>query len=372
MSSSKSGIPGLSGWLDERYGISRVKEFMRHKTVPMHRGSVWYYFGGLTLFLFMVQVLSGILLLLYYRVGVESSYESVRFITTKVPFGWLIRSIHSWGGNLMILTALIHMFSVFFERAYAKPRELTWITGIVLLGLGMFFGFSGYLLPWNQLAFFATKVGTDIAGVLPGVGEFMLRLLRGSEDVTGATLARFFGLHAAILPAVFTVILFIHLMFVQVQGMSEPTPPTPPVNGGGRKRKPMPFFPNFLLRDLLLWLLMLNLLALLAVFFPWELGEKADPFAPAPAGIRPEWYYLAMFQILKFIPAKVGPIDGELIGVIGIGLGLALWALFPFWDRTPPGPPVNGGRRRRAWVTVLGIITVIGFTVFTILGWVMS
>ena len=346
-------------WLDERYGLSKVTEFMRHKTVPMHRGSVWYYFGGITLFLFIVQVLSGILLLLYYRVGVESSYESVRFITTKVPFGWLIRSIHSWGANLMILTALIHMFSVFFERAYAKPRELTWVTGVMLLGLGMFFGFSGYLLPWNQLAFFATKVGTDIVGVIPGIGDFMLRLLRGSEDVTGATLSRFFGLHAAILPAAFTVMLMIHLMFVQVQGMSEP-------HHAQKKSKPMPFFPNFLLRDLLLWLLMLNLLALLAVFFPWELGTKADPFAPAPAGIRPEWYFLATFQVLKFIPAKVLAIDGELLGVFGIGIAAVLWALFPFVDRA-----ASAGRHR-LWVPVLGILIVIGFAALTILGWVLA
>jgi cytochrome b6 len=349
----------LMAWLDERYGISKVREFMRHKTVPMHRGSIWYYFGGITLFFFIVQVLSGILLLLYYRVGADNSYESVKFITTKVPFGWLIRSIHSWGANLMILTALIHMFSVFFERAYSRPRELTWITGMMLLGLGMFFGFSGYLLPWNQLAFFATKVGTDIVGVIPGIGQFMLRLLRGSEDVTGATLSRFFGMHAAILPAVFTVILSIHLMFVQVQGMSEP-------HGQRKKAKPMPFFPNFMLRDLLLWLLVLNLLALLAVFFPWELGNKADPFASAPAGIRPEWYFLAMFQALKFIPAKVGAIDGELLGVLGIGLALAAWALFPFWDRA-----ASRGIRK-GWVTALGILIVVGFVVLTILGWVLA
>ena len=360
-SSPVTGVPrrGPEKWLDERYGISKVREFMRHKSVPTHRGSVWYYFGGLALFLFIVQVLSGILLLLYYRVGAESSYESVRFITTKVHFGWLIRSIHSWGANLMVMAAIIHMFSVFFERAYRKPRELTWVTGMVLLGLAMFFGFSGYLLPWNKLAYFATKVGTEIVGVIPGIGHFMLRTLRGSDDVTGATLSRFFGLHAAILPAVFSVVLAIHLMFVQVQGMSEPMNHKP-------KRKPMPFFPNFMLRDMLLWMLVLNLLALLAVFFPWELGEKADPFAPAPAGIRPEWYFLAMFQALKFIPAKVLSIDGELIGVFGMGLGLAFWALFPFWDRA-----ASSGKRK-SWVTILGVAIVIGFVVFTILGWVLA
>jgi cytochrome b6 len=195
--------------------------------------------------------------------------------------------------------------------------------------------------------------------VVPGVGHFLLRLLRGSDDVTGATLARFFGMHAAILPAVFTVILSIHLLFVQAQGMSEPL-------GHKPKRRPMPFFPNFMLRDVLLWLLLLNVLALLAVFFPWELGQKADPFASAPAGIRPEWYFLAMFQVLKFIPAKVSTIDGELLGVIGIGLGLAIWALFPIWDRAA------GRGVRRGWVTMVGTLAVIAFVMLTILGWVLA
>jgi len=351
---------GLMRWLGKRYDLDKLFEFTQHKTVPVHRGSVWYYFGGVSLFLFIVQVFSGILLLLYYRVGAESSYESVHFIVTKVPFGWLIRSIHSWGANLMILAAIIHMFSVFFERAYVKPRELTWITGFVLLALAMAFGFSGYLLPWNMLAFFATKVGTDIVGVLPGIGHFMLRLLRGSDDVTGATLARFFGMHVAIFPAIFTVILTIHLLFVQVLGMSEPHLPS------SAKKPPMPFFPNFVLRDVLLWLLVLNLLALLAVFFPWELGAKADPFAPAPAGIKPEWYFLGTYQLLKFLPAKLAGIDGELLGVMGIGLGVMLWALFPVWDRWDPARP------RKFWTKLVGIAALIIFAVLTILGWVLS
>ena len=187
----------------------------------------------------------------------------------------------------------------------------------------------------------------------------MLRLLRVSDDVTGATLARFFGLHAALLPAGFTLFLVIHLLFVQVQGMSEP-------HDVRKRMKPMPFFPNFLLRDLLLWLLVLNLLALLTVFFPWELGAKADPFAPAPEGIKPEWYFLAFFQLLKLIPAKVGPLDSELLGILGIGLGVVLWALFPFWDRA------TARGERRPWVTIVGIMAVIGFAGLTILGWVLS
>ena len=145
-------------WLDERFGAGAVEAFLRHKTVPVHRHMVWYFFGGMTLFLFVVQVLTGILLLLYYRPTPNDAFESVQYIVTQVRFGWLIRSVHSWSANLMIFTAFVHMFSVYFLKAYRKPRELTWITGMFLFFVLLGFGFSGYLLPWNTLAFFATKV----------------------------------------------------------------------------------------------------------------------------------------------------------------------------------------------------------------------
>src|SRR5205823_313174 len=150
------------------------------------------------------------LLLLYYRPSSAEAYESVQFIVTQVDFGWLVRNIHSWSANLLILAAFGHMFSVFFLKAYRKPRELTWLSGVVLLFLMLGFGFSGYLLPWNELSFFATKVGTGIAGAVPIVGHFTLRLLRGGDDVTGATLSRFYGLHVAVLPAVTTLLVALH------------------------------------------------------------------------------------------------------------------------------------------------------------------
>src|SRR6201993_625768 len=130
-----------------------IKAWLREKTVPIHRHTIWYYFGGMTLFLFSVQVVTGILLLLYYRPTAESAFESVRFIMAEVRFGWLIRSIHSWSANLMIFTLFIHMASVYLVRAYRPPRQMTWITGVLLLMLVLAFGFSGYLLPWNKLAF---------------------------------------------------------------------------------------------------------------------------------------------------------------------------------------------------------------------------
>src|SRR5205807_8006619 len=143
-------------WVDERLNLADIRHFIQEKGVPIHTQKIWYYLGGMTLFLFMIQVASGILLLLYYRPGSAEAYESVQFIVTQVDFGWLVRNIHSWSANLLILAAFGHMFSVFFLKAYRKPRELTWVSGVVLLFLMLGFGFSGYLLPWNWLSFFAT------------------------------------------------------------------------------------------------------------------------------------------------------------------------------------------------------------------------
>jgi quinol-cytochrome oxidoreductase complex cytochrome b subunit len=349
-------------WVDERVDLKQLADFMGKKYVPVHRGLVWYYFGGVTLFLFLIQVTTGILLLLYYKASDQLAFESIQFIMSKVQFGWLIRSIHSWAANLFILAAVIHMFSVLFERAYRKPRELTWLTGMLMLFLGLGFGFSGYLLPWNELAFFATKVGTEIAGVIPIVGKPVMEFLRGGPDVTGATLSRFFGFHVAVFPGLFTLFLGIHLLLVQRQGMSIP-PHLEPERDEPEKR--MPFFPNFILRDLLLWLVVLNVLAILAVFFPWELGKKADPFVAAPAGIHPEWYFLFMFQTLKYIPSKVLYVDGEVLGIILFGLAFLLWTLIPFWDKTT----ARGATNRK--ITYVGLFALLYIIVFTILGWLL-
>ena len=237
----------IYSWLDARLPASDVREAASHKQVPLHRWSALYYLGGMTLFFFIVQVATGILLMLYYRPSADEAYESVQFITTTVPFGWLIRSIHSWSANLMVFFAFLHLASVYFLKAYRRPRELTWVTGVLLLFLTMGFGFSGYLLPWNELAFFATKVGTDIAGAVPVMGDSIVRFLRGGDNVTGGTLSRFYGWHVAILPAITVLLLGLHLALVQLHGMSVPPkledlslpsadeeatpPPTPPPLG---------------------------------------------------------------------------------------------------------------------------------------------
>jgi cytochrome b6 len=328
----KFALRPILNWLDDRFGAGTIEEVLRSKTVPVHRHSVWYFFGGMTLFLFVVQVVTGILLLLYYRPTPNDAFESVEYIVTQVRFGWMVRSIHSWSANLMVFTAFVHMFSVYFMKAYRKPRELTWVTGILLLFLVMGFGFSGYLLPWNEVSFFATQVGTEIAGSVPLVGKWMLKFLRGGEEVTGATLTRFFGFHVAVLPALTTGMLALHLLLVQHLGMSVPPSVERAIAEGRAEARSMRFFPHFLLRDIIGWYVALGVLGALAAIFPWGLGVKADPFAPAPAGIRPEWYFLFMFQSLKMLPAKIWFVDGELVGIAASGLAAVAWIAIPFLD----------------------------------------
>lgn len=325
--------------IDERFHLSGLVEFLGHKEVPASHSIVWYYLGGLSLFLFVVQIGTGILLLMNYQVGENTSYESMKILVGRVPFGWLIRSIHCWSAHLMSLAVIAHLFSVLFVKAYRKPRELTWYTGFAMLGLVLGFGFSGYLLPWNELSYFATAVGTDSLKAIPLVGPWLLRVLRGGDEVSVQTLYRFYALHVCILPLAIAGLIGAHLLFIQRQGMAEPmeTGHEPPV-----KKRGMPFFPNFALRDLLLWVIVLNVLALLAVILPfgpgipgmeWELGEKANPLKPAYPGIKPEWYFLWVYQMLKEFPAHIAGMEGPQACILLASILGGIAFFIPLLDR---------------------------------------
>jgi cytochrome b6 len=322
----------------------------------------------MALFLFGVQVATGILLSLYYKPTPDQAFESVRAIMTEIDFGWLIRSVHVWSANLLIGVLFLHLLTTYMMRAYRRPREITWITGVALLGLFLAFGFSGYLLPWNQLAFFATRVGTKIVGVMPVIGEDLLLIARSGENVTGDTLARFYALHVVILPLGVFALLGLHLFLVQKHGMSVPEIAARRYSAP-EKTPTMPFVPHFLLRDMVGWYLALGILAALAALFPWELGLKADPFGATPEGIKPEWYFLFMFQALKQLPAyffggqtPAGPLDieGELVGILFFGFSGLVVLLVPLLDR--------GGRSRRT-LSALAALAVAFFIVMTAWGW---
>jgi len=341
----KKLLQSVYSYLDSRFMLSGLMQFAKKKKVPEHKHSFWYYFGGICLFLFILQVLTGILLLLYYTPSVDSAHESIQYIMSQVKFGWLIRSVHSWSANILIGAIFIHMFSAFFLKAYRPPRELTWITGFFLLLIFLAFGFSGYLLPWNELSFFATQVGTDIAGTIPLIGKHIKTFILGGPEVSGATISRFFWLHIGILPLLTVIILGIHVLLVQILGMSKP------IGIPESEVKEVPFFPNFILKDSLGWMIILALIGVLCVFFPWEIGQKADPFAATPIGIKPEWYFTFMFTTLKIIPSHIFAIEGEVLAIFGFMIGGILLMLVPFLDR-------NAAKERRS-------------PVFTFIGWIV-
>jgi cytochrome b6 len=343
----------IEGYIEPRFQVSAIRDFARKKKVPEHRHSFWYFFGGICLFLFLLQVVTGILLLLYYTPSVDAAHESVQFIMSQVKFGWLVRSVHSWTANILVGFLFIHMFSAFFLKAYRPPRELTWITGFLLLVLFLAFGFSGYLLPWNELSFFATRVGTDIAGVIPWVGKALKTFILGGPEVSGATLTRFFWLHVAVLPAFALLIMGVHILLVQTLGMSKPI--------GTGETKEISFFPEFILKDSLGWLLILAAIGVVCVFLPWEAGPKADPFASTPLGIKPEWYFTFMFTTLKLVPAHIFSIEGEVLAVMGFLLGGFFLMFVPFLDR-------RAAREKRSPVfTAIGLAVLVYIVLMTAL-----
>ncbi len=211
----------LYGELDERLGIREAIRKNLKKPVPSHV-NLTFCFGGASFFLFLVLMATGVLLLMYYQPTTHAAFESVVMITNIVPYGWLVRGLHYWAANLMVLMVMLHMARVFFYGAYKPPRDLNWVVGVILLLLTLAFGFSGYLLPWNQVSFWATTVVTDAIGALPLIGKILEFFIRGGPEVSQLTLTRFFALHVVILPAVAFIFLFLHFGMLRKQGISGP------------------------------------------------------------------------------------------------------------------------------------------------------
>jgi quinol-cytochrome oxidoreductase complex cytochrome b subunit len=209
----------LGNWIDERMGWRSVWDAIFLRKIPKVN---WFYtLGSASLFVALNQAITGILLTIYYVPSPDHAYDSVQFITTEIPAGWLIRGLHHWGASAMVVLVVLHMLRVIFYGAYKFPREITWMTGVILLILVIGFGFTGYLLPWDQKAYWATTVGTRIAGTPPLIGDTILRIVRGGADLSAITLARFFGVHVWVLPAALILVLGFHLYLVIRNGISE-------------------------------------------------------------------------------------------------------------------------------------------------------
>lgn len=342
-------------WINERLRLNSLADYLRRKSVPNHKHTFWYLFGGLTLFFFVVQILTGVLLMLYYKPTPEAAYESVKYLLEEVPFGLLIRSVHVWSSHFMIVSIMIHMFSTYFMRAYRKPREVMWLSGFILLMFTLGFGFTGYLLPWDTTAFFATQIGTEIPRSFPLVGDIMVVLLRGGTEVNGETLTRLFALHVVILPLLALLIVGGHLLLNQIHGTSKPIEVA---NEG----PPIPFFPTFVRRDWMAWLIAAVILFGVAMVFPWGLGPKANPLSSAPVGIRPEWYFWFLFQTLKVVPSQVLSLSGEFVVNVLVLVGGSIWWMIPLLNRKA------GEDKKTPLYQFLGIMLLVYLVLMTLWG----
>jgi len=346
----------LKNWFNERYDFEGLRSFSRHKLVPVHKYGILYYTGGLTLFLFALQFITGMVLAFYYVPFYEQAHKSIIEIVTKLNMGWFFRSVHHWGAQLAIGVLFVHVFGTLLVKAYRKPREIIWITGFILLAISIFFGLSGYFLLWDERAFAAVRVATGGAGNLPVIGGFIKSFLRGGIDVTGETLVRFYAFHVCVLP-LFTIFLIgLHVLLVQYHGMSVPVSVEKDI------KKHEPFFPNVLYKDFIIWLIALVVVVTISVLFPPEIGKKADPLAAPPENIKPEWYFLFLFQTLKLFPGDIMGLNGEMIAIILISIAILFFLLIPFFDR-------KSARGEKSPVfTWIGIFYTAYFVIMTVIG----
>lgn len=319
----------LYRWLDERLNLGPVRIALLDEPIP--GGASWIYiFGSITLFFFVLQMVTGMFLALYYSPSTEHAHVSIQYIMDEVAFGSFIRGLHHWGASGMMISIGLHMLQVFLYGAYKRPRELMWVVGVVLFILTLAFGFSGYLLPWDQRAYWATQVGINMVGTLPLIGDVLVRIIRGGQSLGAMTLSRFYALHTLFLPWMLMGLVVVHLFILRRVG------PAGPWDEEQAARVREPFWPKQVAMDAVAIGVSFVLIATLALSVPAPLSDPADPsdtsFTPVP-----EWYFLFYYQLLKYLD---GPL--EIVGtiILPILFFLGLFAL-PWLDRRRDRRPAS-------------------------------
>lgn len=321
-----------------------MSEVLLKEPIPKHMKNWYYALGATPLILFVIQIITGILLTFYYIPSTDAAYESVQYITNEVRLGFWIRGVHHWSANLMIIFLFVHMVRVFFTRGYRKPREINWIIGLLMLFVTLGLGFTGYSLVYNQLSYWAATVGTNMIKEIPLIGAPILHLLRGGADVNPNTLTRFFNLHIGFMPTVLLALIFVHIVMVRLHGVSklegQPDEPT------------YTFYPEHFYHTLIIGLMLLIFVSALSVVIPPAVGEPANPNV-TPNHIKPEWYFFAIYAILKFVPLQFGIYLFTVLVVIAF-----LWPFLDEWLREK-----YSVSNFHYWV---GSVTIIGFLFFTV------
>jgi len=309
----------ILNWVSERipFNWDNLKHFTS-EPIPRHMHKWWFCLGGTPLYLFMIQLVSGIALTFYFVPDPSKAYESVRYITEEVPFGWWVRGIHRWSGELMVVSVILHMMRVFFTAAYRRPREINWLIGMALLITVFTFGFSGYSLIYNQVSYWATVVGTNMAAAVPFVGQYMAGFLRGGPVISANTLTRMYVLHIGVLPTAAFGLLALHIFLIRIHGVSEFIDTS---HGESRDDEDrfFPFFPDHLLTEIAIGIFLIFLVSQLAIIFPVQIGEPANP-AVTPEHIKPEWYFYPVFRWLKLFSFQTG-----IVSTIGIVMVMFAW-----------------------------------------------
>lgn len=340
----------LYRWFDDRLKLKPLEHTLLDESIP--GGASWIYvFGSATLFLFCLQATTGMFLALYYVPSPDSAYDTVQFIQREVQFGWFVRGLHHWGASAVMVAIGLHLLQVYLYGAYKRPRELMWMVGVVLLLLMMGFGFTGYLLPWDQNAYWATQVGTNMVASVPLVGDVLVRVLRGGDTLGALTLSRFFAVHTLFLPAMIVCGIVLHLFILRRVG------PAGPWSVEQARQRSETFYPRQVYMDAMVMLGVFLLVAALALTVEFPLADRADPadhtFTPVP-----EWYFLFFYQFLKYMSGPLEPLATWILPGLFI-LGLLLW---PFIDRNPERRPssrtvalISGGAFLAIIFTLLGI-----------------
>lgn len=340
----------VANWVKERIPVdgAGLRE-MTNEPVPNHLKHWWFCLGGTPAYLFVVQIVTGIMLAFYYQASPEAAYDSVAYITNEASYGWYIRSLHKWAATLMIAAVILHQMRVFFTGAYRKPREINWMIGVFILICTLMLGFTGYSLVYEQLSFWGAKVGAEITDSVPLVGGVMKQFLLAGEDYNRNTLSRFYVLHAAVLPVVLILLLTIHIAIIRIQGVTE----FEFKSDAKKERKTFNFFPDHLYTELTIGLVLMVLLSALAVVLPAEMGPRADPLV-TPEVIKPEWFFYVAFRWLKLFTGTTA--------VLSMGLIVFLMFIWPF---------IDAAVRRRwkgsefsVWVGIVGVLAIIGLTVW--------
>ncbi len=315
-------VSKVGDWLQIRFPM--YEGFVRaagSEPIPGHLKRWWWCIGGTPAYLFIVQVITGILLTFYYVPSADYAYESVQAISTEVSYGWFIRSIHRWSSHLMIVTLLLHMMRVFFTGAYRSPRELNWMVGCGLLLTTLGMGFTGYSLVWEQLSYWGATVAANILAAVPFIGAQLADFLRGGPTVGQSMLTRLFVFHIGALPTVLVGLISLHVYLVRSLGVSELGSPA------SADAKEFKFFPDHILTEVALALFLMFLLTFLALVFPAGLDAKADPLV-TPEHIKPEWYFFWAFRWLKLMSDQAAVItQGMFVGTI------IAWPLIDGWIR---------------------------------------